>query len=412
MEKVRVYMKIKQFSKNIGPGIIITAAFIGPGTITTCIKAGYENGYSPIGIILFSIVIAIIVQIFAAKLGLITQNSMSQNIKENNNSFCSKLVSILFVVLPIFLGCSSFETGNITGAVVGLRGMIGDIPVTFCILIISASVFFVLLNDTYRKIEKILGLAVFIMAICFIVSAVLIQPDWKQVFLEIFYIDLFNYNTMIIGSLLGTTIGAYNIFLHSELVAKHWHKTSDFKYMIFDTIFSIGLGGIISCCIIIVAGTIAKEMKITQLSIENFATILYSPLGNIGQIIFYIGLFAAGFTSAITAPLAASYTIVGIICENNSKKTHIIKCTIWIAVILIGAIFSMVWGSSPQELIVIVQITNAIILPLIMIFLLKSLNSKQMGKYKNRLIENIVLVILILVCSSIGVGNIYHIFIA
>ncbi len=405
-------MKIRQLGRNIGPGIIITAAFIGPGTITTCIKAGYENGFSPIGIMILSIVIAIIVQVFAAKLGLITQNSISQNIRENNKSFSSKFLSVLFVVFPIFISCSAFETGNITGAVIGLKGVISNCPVWLYILIISLFVFLVLWNDKYRKIERILSVLVFIMAICFVISTILIQPDWDQVLWNIFDIDFYKNNTLIIGALLGTTIGAYNIFLHSELAAKRWHKTSDLKYMIFDTILSIGIGGIISCCIIVVAGTVANQMEITQLSVENFATILYSPLGNIGQIIFYIGLFAAGFTSAITAPLAASYTIAGIFCKENGKKNLIIKRFVLLSVLLIGTTFSLVWGRSPQELIVIVQIINAIILPFIMIFLLKVLNSKQMGTYKNKLLENIVFAIMILICSAIGVVNVHQIFVS
>jgi len=404
-------MKTERFKNNIGPGIIITAAFIGPGTITTCIKAGYEYGYSPIGIMIISIIIAIIIQSSAAKLGIITQSSMSQNIQVNNNSLMHRFLSMLLVVFPIFISCSAFESGNITGTVIALNGIIGNCPSWVYIIIVSLSVFFVLWNDKYRIIERVLRIMVFVMAICFVLSVLIIHPDWVQVFWKLFDLNLFKNNTLIIGALLGTTIGAYNIFLHSELAAKQWHKASDIKHMVFDTILSIGIGGIISCCIIIVAGTVVNKMEITELSIENFATILTDPLGNFGQAVFYIGLFAAGLTSAITAPLAASYTITGVMFKEDDKRSRLVKSLIWLSVLLIGTAFSLILGRSPQELIIIVQVINAIILPLIMFYLLKALNSKQMGAYKNGLIENIILIIMLLICSLIGGENIYQIFV-
>lgn len=401
---------MKKYLKNIGPGAIITAAFIGPGTITTCIKSGYETGYSLLGIMIVAILVAITIQIFAAKIGIITQIGISRNIRENIHSKIGKVFSYFMIVIGIFVGNSAFEAGNITGAVIGLTGIIGNGFVVIKVFIISAIVFALLWFGKYKKIEKILEIAVLIMAVCFIVAAILAKPDIGRIFVEIFNFKIISKNIMMIGALVGTTVGPYSIFLHSETAAERWHSSNDIKYMIFDTIVSIGVGGIISCSIIIVAATTAETLHISELSINNYVKALSNPIGNVGQFVFYLGLSAAGITSAITAPLAAAYTVGGICFSQRIDKQGWKFRMIWGFVLCIGALISIIWGNSPTDLIVIVQFVNAIILPLIMIFLYVSLNNNNMGKYRNRIWENFLLIIIIIICILLSVKNIYYLF--
>lgn len=401
---------MKKYLKNIGPGAIITAAFIGPGTVTICIKSGYETGYSLLGIMIVAILVAIIIQIFAAKIGIITQIGISRNISENTHSIIGKVFSTLLIVLAIFAGNSAFEAGNITGAVIGLTGIIGNGSIVVKVFIISAMVFALLWGGKYERIEKILEIAVLVMAVCFVVAAILAKPDVGQIFEEMFNFKIISKNIMMIGALVGTTVGPYSIFLHSETAAERWHSSSDIKYMIFDTIVSIGVGGIISCSIIIVAATTAKALHISELTINNYVKVLSNPIGNVGQFVFYLGLLAAGITSAITAPLAAAYVVWGICFSQRIDKQGWKFRMIWGFVLCIGALISIIWGNSPAELIIIVQFINAIILPFIMIFLYISLNNNNMGKYKNRFWENFIFFIIIIICILLSARNIYYIF--
>lgn len=401
---------MKRYFKNIGPGAIITAAFIGPGTVTTCIKSGYETGYSLLGIMFFAILIAIFIQIFAAKIGIITQIGISKNIRENTHSIVGKVFSVLLIVLAIFVGNSAFEVGNITGAVIGLTGIIGNGFVAVKVFAISTIVFVLLWCGKYEKIEKILGIAVLVMTVCFVVAAILSKPNIGQILKEVFSFKIINKNIMMVGALIGTTVGPYSIFLHSETAAERWHSPSDVKYMIFDTIVSIGVGGIISCCIMIVAAATAKELQISEMTIGNFAVALSASIGNSGQFIFYLGLLAAGITSAITAPLAAAYTIVGICFSEKIDKQEWKFKAVWILVLIIGAIVSIVWENSPAEVIVIVQFANAVILPIIMIFLYKCLNSRRMNEYKNNVFMNFILFLIIVICFFLSIRNIFRIF--
>lgn len=401
---------MKRYLKNIGPGAIITAAFIGPGTITTCIKSGYETGYSLLGIMFIATLIAIFIQIFAAKIGIITQLGVSGNIRENTHSIVGKFFSVFLIALAIFVGNSAFEAGNITGAGIGLAGIIGNRFTATKAFVISLIVFLLLWSGKYEKIEKILEIAVLIMAVCFVGVAVLSKPNLSQIFKEMFSFKTINKNIMMVGALIGTTVGPYNIFLHSETAAERWHSPSDVKYMIFDTIVSIGIGGVISCCIMIVAATTAKELQISEMTIGNYAVTLSTSIGKIGQFIFYLGLLAAGITSAITAPLAAAYTIVGICFSEKIDKQDWKFKVVWSLVLIIGTIVSIIWGNSPAEVIVIVQLVNAFILPIIMIFLYKCLNSNRMKEYKNNVFMNVILLLIIVICFFFSIRNIFQIF--
>ncbi len=401
---------MKRYLKNIGPGAIITAAFIGPGTVTTCIKSGYETGYSLLGIMIIAILVAITIQIFAAKIGIIAQIGISRNIRENTYSKIGKVFSTLMIVIGIFVGNSAFEAGNITGAVIGLSGIIGNGFIVVKIFIISAIVFVLLWVGKYERIEKILEIAVLVMAVCFVVAAILSKPNIGRIFEEMFNFKIISKNIMMIGALVGTTVGPYSIFLHSETAAERWHSPNDIKYMIFDTVVSIGVGGIISCSIIIVAATTAEALNISDVSINNYVRALSNPIGNVGQFVFYLGLLAAGITSAITAPLAAAYTVEGICSSQRMDKQGWKFRMIWGLVLCIGTLIAIIWGNSPADLIIIVQFVNAIILPFIVIFLYVSLNNNNMGEYRNKFWENFVLFIIIIICILLSARNIYYLF--
>ena len=64
--------------KNVGPGLIITSAFIGPGTVTLCILSGIEYGYSLIWCVIFSIFATCYLQEISSRLGIISRKGLSE----------------------------------------------------------------------------------------------------------------------------------------------------------------------------------------------------------------------------------------------------------------------------------------------------------------------------------------------
>ena len=128
-------------------------------------------------------------------------------------------------------------------------------------------------------------------------------------------------------------------------------------------------------------------------------------LGSWATVIFGIGLFAAGFTSAITAPLAAAFASSGILGWGEDMKKNRFK-VIWLVVLLFGVVAVCTLGASPTEIILFAQAANAFLLPITAILLLVVCNNKNvMGKYKNGVVLNILAVVVIAVFLFIAARN-------
>lgn len=390
--------------KHIGPGALVAAAFIGPGTVTTCTASGASSGYTLLWAMLFSTIATIIFQEMAARLGIVTQKGLGENIREKIVNPVLKLITIFIVIVAIFIGNTAYETGNITGGIMGLKVIFPNIAITPVVIIIAALAFILLWSGNYKKIEKVLTGIVILMAVVFIVIAVASSPDWGAILKGMFTPSLGENNLMTIVGLIGTTVVPYNLFLHASSSAERWENKEDLKNARLDTILSIGLGGIVSMAIIVVASANLYGTGIEVVNGGSLAAAVEPILGSWAKWFIAIGLLAAGFTSTITAPLAAAFATTGVLGMKKDLSDIKFKM-VWIIVIVVGAVLAISFGSSPTELILVAQAANAIILPLIAFFILYCINSKEMGKYKNGVISNILGIIIIIICCFICYRN-------
>jgi len=148
------------------------------------------------------------------------------------------------------------------------------------------------------------------------------------------------------------------------------------------------LGGLISIAIL---STAASAFFGNQLSIQNAADLapaLEPTFGIFAKSFMAIGLFAAGISSAITAPLAAAFALSGILDLNKSLSSFSFKL-IWISILLIGMLVAS-FGYKPVNIILFAQVANGLLLPIITIFLLWIMNTDALGKYRNSLLQNIL----------------------
>ena len=121
--------------KNIGPGTVIAAAFIGPGTITMCSIAGAKYGLDLMWALLFSLLVTTILQLTAAKIGLITQKGLSANLMQSFDSQTFKYLAIALVLSAILVGNTAYQAGNISGGVLGVSSIFGQLSYSFLSLI-------------------------------------------------------------------------------------------------------------------------------------------------------------------------------------------------------------------------------------------------------------------------------------
>jgi len=399
--------------KNIGPGPLVAAAFIGPGTVTVCTLAGIDFGFALLWAMAFSIVATVVLQEMSARLGIVTQKGLADVIKAEIKQPVFKNIVILLILAAIVLGNAAYEAGNISGGVLGLETIFGKTSLNLgkfsfnsFSLLTGLIAFVVLLIGNYKILERVLVTLVILMSLAFLITAILTKPNFSEILKGIFFFNVPSGSILTIVALIGTTVVPYNLFLHASLVKEKWKSSSDLKYARKDTFIAVVLGGIVSMCIIISAASIqTQEVN----SAADLALGLEPLFGELSKYVLAVGLFAAGITSAITAPLAAAYVATGCLGWNSALNSIRFKM-IWILVLGLGVIFSTI-GFKSIEIIKFAQVANGLLLPLIAGFLIWIMNkSSVLGSYKNSLIQNVISILILGVTIFLGLKSILAVF--
>ena len=401
--------KFKEKLKNIGPGALVAAAFIGPGTVTTCTVSGASYGYTLLWAMLFSTIATIVFQEMAGRLGVVTQQGLGENIRSFFKNKVAKVLVAVLIIAAIFIGNVAYETGNVTGGALGIGTIADTSSISWMIPVIIGIVAFLLMfSGGYKGVEKVLIGLVILMSVVFMVTSIAVRPDYGQVFKGLFVpaVPEGENPWLTVVGLIGTTVVPYNIFLHASSTAQKWQDKKSVKTMRWDTVVSVGLGGIISMAIIITAAaTIGAGGGAEIKNGADMAKALEPILGSWAKWFFGIGLFAAGFTSAITAPLSAAFATSGILGWGNNMKNWRFRI-IWIIVLVFGITLAAAGQSSPTEIILFAQAANALILPIIAIFLMIMLNRKDvLGEYRNKPLSNILGIIVLIVTLFISIRS-------
>ena len=403
----------KNYLKNIGPGPLVAAAFIGPGTVTVCTLAGVGFGFALLWAMVFSIIATVVLQEMSARLGIITQKGLSEVIRtEIQNPFVKSSV-VLLILSAIVIGNAAYEAGNISGGVLGLEAIFGNSYIelgSFSLnsfsLAVGVVAFVILFIGKYKVLERVLVFLVILMSLAFLITAILTKPSSVEILKGVFKFEVPNGSLLTIIGLIGTTVVPYNLFLHASLVKEKWHDPSDLKYAKKDTLIAVVLGGLVSMCIIVSTASIqTQEIN----SAADLALGLEPLFGSFSKYVLAIGLFSAGITSAITAPLAAAYVTTGCLGWDSSMNSKNFKI-VWIIVLGLGIVFSSI-GFKSIEIIKFAQVTNGLLLPLIAGFLIWIMNkSSILGRFKNSLFQNIISILILIITIFLGLKSILNVF--
>jgi manganese transport protein len=399
---------MKRKKGGFGPGLVITAAFIGPGTVTTCTLAGAGFGYALLWTMVFATITALILQEMSGRLGLATGKGLSQVLREQSPSPFIRYLTLSLVVSAITFGCAAFEAGNIIGGALGLSAITG-VPLPLWVLLISCSAFFLLLSGSYHLVEKVLVFLVFTMSIAFIATMIIVKPELSPIIKGVIIPRFPAQSLYLIVALIGTTVVPYNLFLHSSIAKEKWASAEGIPAMRRDLVVAVIIGGVISTAIIITASTafFGKGVEITTAG--DMAEQLVPLLKGGANLFFGIGLFAAGISSAITAPLAAAYATSGALGWDGGIRDNRFRL-IWFIVLIAGVIVSLA-GVKPIPAIVFAQAANGFILPLLALFLLLVMNNRQLLKGKaNTVLLNIFGGLVVGIIFIIATLNILRLF--
>ena len=390
------------FNKKIGPAALVTAAFIGPGTLTLCILAGVQHGFSLLWAMLLSVLITIFIQNTAARVAWTTRKGLAQSSLNQVASPALKLALAALLISAIFIGNAAYEAGNLSGALLGLKGLFGENTFLFgeldtLPLLLGLIVGYLLLKGNFKWLKQLLVAIVILMSLSFLLTAALTQPNLGEVLSGLFLPNFQSDELLTIVGLLGTTVVPYNLFLHSAMVAAS--PNMSLEELRRDTLVAVGLGGVVSLCIIIAAASLEGNSLTNAADLGEALAPLY---GAAAPVFMQFGFFAAGLTSALTAPMAAGFVVAE--CFQWSTKSWGYRLTA-LSVLLVGVAFTLL-GAVPLEIIRFAQIANGILLPVIGLLLLFTVNNSSLMKSaRPSFFQNAILVFIEVFFIFLGVKS-------
>ncbi|MBS0010498.1 MAG: Nramp family divalent metal transporter, partial [Bacteroidales bacterium] len=337
---------------------VISAAFIGPGTVTTAASSGAEYGTGLLWALLFSTLACLLLQEAAARISIVTGSNLGQSIAAYFEGRRSKTVVLVLILGAILVGAAAYEMGNLLGAVEGIK-LLFNIPSYVLVLSIGITAAILLSIPSLRIISGILGMLVVIMGAGFLVTAVMVRPDFTGIIRGTFIPSFPGPRAgVLVLALIGTTIVPYNLFLGSGLSTNR----QTLKEMRFGLSIAIIMGGIFSMAVLVAGSAISGAF-----SFESLAAVLDEKMGGAGKYLLGFGLFAAGFTSTVTAPLAAAVTLSSLFgqkkaeqWDNRSRRFR----AVWLLVLCTGIAFALM-NFKPVPAIIIAQALNGFLLPFI-----------------------------------------------
>ncbi|MFL0355987.1 Nramp family divalent metal transporter [Erythrobacter sp. GH1-10] len=389
--------------RNIGPGALVTAAFIGPGTVTACTLAGANYGFALAWALVFATLATIVLQEMSARLGVVTQKGLGETLSGLLDATVWKWPLIVLVGVALYVGNSAYEAGNLSGAALGIAAIAGESDTAFTISILSIAVLAaaLLVSGSYRLIERVLLVLVGIMAVAFIATFAIVRPSLGALFAGMVTPTIPDGALLTVVALIGTTVVPYNLFLHSSAVKTKWSGADDLEAVRTDTVVAIGLGGVIAILILSTSAASLFAAGIEASSAADMATQFEPLFGAYSKYLLGIGLFAAGLTSAITAPLATGFAMTEILKIGGGQTSRGFRL-IALSVIVIGVLLSLT-GIRPVEIIILAQFANGLLLPIVAAFLLYVVNRREiLGDYSNGIVANVFGVGVVLVAAGLG----------
>ncbi len=387
-----------------GPGLLVTAAFIGPGTLVTASRAGAGYGVTLLWAVLFSVAATGILQNMAARVGLAGRRGLAEAIRDSLTNRWIRVGALGLIAVTLLVGAAAFQTGNLIGAALGVN-LLSGLPTAALALTVGGLAAAVLMTGTYRTIQNTLVGLVVLMSVVFCAVAVLTAPDIGNVLAGLLIPRLPPGSLLTVLALIGTTFVTYNLFLHASTVLERWPDAGrideNLRESRRDTVFAVALGGVITAAVIVASAPLLGQGA-DAANVAAVADQLAPILGRAAPVFFGLGLFAAGLTSAITAPLAAAYAVSGALGWPPDLRSGRFRL-LWGLVLATGVVCAVTLGAAPYQVILLAQAGNGIVLPLMLVLLLIVANKTGiMGPHRNSRLANVLGVIVVLVISGLS----------
>jgi manganese transport protein len=391
--------------KALGPGFLVSVGYMDPGNWGTNLAAGAGFGYQLLWVILVSNIVAIFLQVAAAKLGIATGKDLAYLIREQ---FPRPIVS--FLAVTSIIAIMATDLAEILGGALGFN-ILFHIPLFQAALLTGLIVMGFLALSRYglRKIEYLIMGFVSIIGLAYVYETALLHPDWSSIGFHTVIPQASTGSILVAVGILGATVMPHNIFLHSYLAPQRLTNDASLverrkvlRLAKFDTIAALNVAFFVNAAMLVVAGAVFfGHVSADNLDLQTAYVTLIPALGTFAALAFGIGLLSAGLSSTITGTLAGQVVLQGFL--NKS-----VPMWLWRVVTLIPALIVIALNISSVKVLVISQVVLSLQLPFTIVSLIiLSRRRDLLGEFVNSRLMTSVHVLIAIIVISLNVWLLY-----
>ncbi len=383
-----MFNRIKTIFKSLGPGFIIAALVLGPGSITVASRIGSEYAYAFLWVIVIATVFMITYTSMGARFGVLNSKSILQSIADNYGRWFAIAIGI-----SAFLSTSSFQFGNNLGIGIGMEGITGINERVWPIVFTSLGIIFIFwAKNLYKLLERLMKFMVLIMIFAFFLNLILTKPEIAPLARGFVPSKVSADSLSVVAALMATSFSLAAALYQSYLAQDKGWKRENLKSSLKDTYIGILLLALISATVLITSAAALHPRGILVNSAADMALQMEALFGGYAKVIFSVGLCAAAFSSmmvnsVIGGGLLADGLGLGRSMNNRTTKIFII------AILLIGMLVAVFFRGNVIYALIMAQASSMLAVPLIAIGLFLIMNNKKvMGNQRNNLLQNIIAV--------------------
>jgi manganese transport protein len=375
--------KLLRLLSLMGPAFVVGAWQFGPGNLTSAVQAGSRFGYTLIWVIAVSTLLMIMFTDMSIRIAISSHGSLVETIKDVLGRFTGGLAGI-----GVFAITLMFSVGNAVGSGLGLSLVLGGSPVWWtlaCTAVVAAVLF---ARRLYGVVEKVLLAIVAVMAVSFVVTAVLSRPDWSGAAGGLLPTVPAGTGLLLVA-LVGTNFSINAAFYTGYAARERGLRRDQYRETtLADTVPGIVAPGVMTALVIVAAAAVLPGSDGSSLA--QLAGVLEPIAGPAGRIIFALGFFGAAFSSMIANAVAGGTLLSDGLGFGNRLSSPRVRLGIF-GVLGFGAVVTVVAGSAPVELIIIAQALTVVVAPLLGVLLVVLANNKRlMGDLRNRWWQNAI----------------------
>ena len=366
----------------MGPAFIASVAYVDPGNFATNIQGGAQFGYTLLWVIVASNLMAMLIQMLSAKLGIATGKNLAEHIR---NNFPQPVVIGMWVLMEI--AAMATDLAEFLGAAIGFSLLFG-IPLWVGGILTAIATILILGLERFgfRPLEAVITAFVGVVALSYVIETFIDRPDWGQVAFHAVVPQFSGSESIILATaILGATVMPHAIFLHSALtqgriVVKDPNQLKRlFRYETIDVLIAMGVASLVNGAMLIMAAAAFHTTGNSGVGqLETAYKTLEPLLGKGASMVFGLSLLASGLSSASVGTMAGQIIMQGFLHK---------EIPIWVRRLatMTPSLIVIFLGLDPTRTLVISQVVLSFGLPFAIIPLVMFTSRKSlMGVLTNR----------------------------